>query len=99
MIAKIFTFLFDLVINLVNLLLSGVDALIDQFLPQVGQAIDMISGLFTQILNIIPWVMSWMGLNSVVVGLVVAVITFELTVPFLVHTIKLAIKWYDKLKP
>lgn len=99
MITKLFQLLFQIVINLVNLLLSGVDNLIEQFLPQVANAIDMVSNLFSNVLNLIPWVMSWMGLNSTVVGLVVAVITFELTVPFLVHTIKLAIKWYDKLKP
>lgn len=99
MIAKLFTFIFDLVINLVNLLLSGVDSIIEQFLPSVADAIDMISALFNNVLNFIPWVMSWMGLNSTVVGIVVAVFTFELTVPFIVHTIKLAIKWYDKLKP
>lgn len=99
MIAKLFTFIFDLVINLVNLLLSGVDSIIEQFLPSVADAIDMISALFSSVLNFIPWVMSWMGLNSTVVGIVVAVFTFELTVPFIVHTIKLAIKWYDKLKP
>ena len=99
MIAKLFTFIFDLVINLVNLLLSGVDSIIEQFLPSVADAIDMISALFSNVLNIIPWVMSWMGLNSTVVGIVVAVFTFELTVPFIVHTVKLAIKWYDKLKP
>lgn len=99
MIAKLFSFLFDLVINLVNLLLSGVDAVIEQFLPQVSDAINMVSALFTQILSLIPWVMSWMGLNTVVVGIVVGVITFELTVPLVVHTIKLAIRWYDKLKP
>lgn len=99
MIAKLFTFLFDLVIKLVQILLSGVDALIEQFLPSVSDAINMISSLFSQVLNFIPWAMSWMGLNSTVIGIVVAVITFQLTVPILVHTVKLAIKWYDKLKP
>lgn len=99
MIAKLFTFLFKVVITLVNTLLGGVDNLIETYLPQVANAIDMISSLFQNILLLIPWVMSWMGLNSTVVGIVVAVITFEITVPFLIHTIKLAIKWYDKLKP
>lgn len=99
MIAKLFSFLFDLVISLVQLLLSGIDALIEQFIPSVADALNMVSALFNNVLSYIPWVMSWMGLNSTVVGLVVAVFTFELTVPLLVHVIKLAIKWYDKLKP
>lgn len=99
MIAKLFTFLFDLVIKLVQVLLSGVDAVINQFLPSVGDAINMVSSLFNSVLSYIPWVMSWIGLNTTVVTIVVAVITFQLTVPILIHTIKLAIKWYDKLKP
>lgn len=99
MIAKIFTFLFDLVISLVQVLLSGIDSIIAQFLPQVSDALNMVSALFTNVLDFIPWVMSWMGLNSTVTTLAVAVFTFELTVPLLIHTVKLAIKWYDKLKP
>lgn len=98
MIAKLFEFLFDLVIKLVQVLLSGIDAIIAQFLPSVSDAITMVGQMFTSILSFIPWVMSWMGLNHTVVALVVAVITFELTVPLLVHTVKIAIKWYDKLK-
>lgn len=99
MIAKLFSFLFNLVISLVQILLSGIDALIEQFIPSVANALDMVSSLFNNVLSYIPWVMSWMGLNATVVGLVVAVFTFELTVPLLVHVTKLAIKWYDKLKP
>lgn len=99
MISKIFTFLFNLVISLVSILLGVVDGIIEQFVPSIADALDMVSALFNNVLNYIPWVMSWMGLNTVVVTLAVAVFTFELTVPLLVHTVKLAIKWYDKLKP
>ena len=99
MIAKLFSFLFDLVISLVQVLLSGIDSLIAQFVPAVADALNMVSALFNTVLSYIPWVMSWMGLNSTVVGFAVAVFTFQLTVPLLVHVIKLAIKWYDKLKP
>lgn len=99
MIAKLFSFLFDLVISLVQMLLSVVDSLIEQFVPGVADALDMVSALFNNVLSYIPWVMSWMGLSATVLTLVVAVFTFELTVPLLVHVIKLAIKWYDKLKP
>lgn len=99
MISKILTGIFKLVISLVNVLLVPIDNIIASALPELGEAIDFVAQYFSFLANLLPWVMSWIGLSTIVLELFVAYITFKLTVPLLVHTIKLSIKWYDKLKP
>lgn len=98
MIKKIITGIFKLVISLVNVLLLPIDTLITNYLPSVSSALDMVASFFTWVSNLIPWAVSWFGLSSTTLSLFVAYTTFELTVPLLVHTVKLAISWYDKLK-
>lgn len=98
MINKILMGVFKIIISLVNLLLVPIDNLIAQFLPGVNEAFTMVGNLVQQLCNIIPWVMSWMGVSTAVVSLLVAYLTFKMSVPIVVHTVKLAIKWYDKLK-
>lgn len=99
MINKLLMGVFKIIISLVNLLLTPIDTLISQFLPGLDNAFTMIGNLVQQLCNIIPWVMSWLGVSSVVISLLVSYLTFKMSVPIVVHTVKLAIKWYDKLKP
>lgn len=99
MINKLLMGIFKIIISLVNLLLTPIDTLISQFLPGIDNAFTMIGNLVQQLCNIIPWVMSWLGVSSIVISLLVSYLTFKMSVPLVVHTVKLAIKWYDKLKP
>ncbi len=89
----------NMIIGLVGVLLKPIDLLIEQFLPDLGNAMNMFSGMLNYIGDFLVWAVSWLGLNFTVRGLIVAYYTFVLTVPLLVATIKLALKWYDKLKP
>lgn len=88
----------SLVMALVNILLSPIDLLISQFLPDIDNMLTMFNNFIDYIIGYVPWAVSWTFLNSEVLSIVVAYYTFILTVPVLVYTIKLAIKWYDKLK-
>jgi len=99
MIQALLSGIFKLVISLVNLLLAPIDLLIEQFLPSLDTALSSVSAFFNWVGNLLPWGISWFGLETGVITLFVAYVTFELTVPLMVHTVKLAIKWYDKLKP
>ena len=99
MINAILKGIFSLIIALVNLLLYPIDALIDSTMPSIADGLSLVSNLFNYIASVIPWSISWFGFSATVIGLFVAYTTFELTAPLIVHTVKLAIKWYNKLKP
>lgn len=90
--------LMSLVIGLVNLLLTPIDVAINSALPSLANAFDIISNFFDQIGNVVPFVISYTGFTPIVLNIIIDLFVFILTVPMLVDVVKLAIRWYDKLK-
>lgn len=87
-----------LIIGLVSILLYPIDTLIDSVLPSLSGMISSVVTFLSYCTQSIGWVLSCIGLDSQIIGVIVIYYTFKLTTPLLVYTIKLAIKWYDKLK-
>lgn len=98
MIKAIINGVFNLIIGLVNLILTPIDLAISAALPNVSNALNMVSSFFNWIKEFVSWIWSWLGFNPVITGLFIGYIVFRLTVPFTIHTVKLAIQWYNKLK-
>ncbi len=98
MIKAIISGVFKLIISLVSVILSPIDNLIAQFLPGLDTAFFYIANFFDYIGGIVPWLISYTGLNTLVLTAIIDIIIFILTVPLMVHTIKLAVAWYNKLK-
>lgn len=99
MINAILTGIFKLIIGLVSLILSPIDALITNALPSLDNALTAVASFFTYIGSSIGWVISLTGLSSETLSLIVLYFTFKLTAPMLFYMIKLALSWYNKLKP
>lgn len=99
MIDAILSGIFKIIIALVNLLLLPIDALIESALPSVATGLDYVASFFNYILGFIPYVLSWFNFPDLFIDLVVTYFTFKLTIPLAVHTVKLAISWYDSIKP
>lgn len=99
MINAILKGIFSLVISLVNMLLSPIDYAINEYLPSVADGLNYVADFFTYMLRFIPFISSWLNLPQIFIELVIAYWTFKLTVPLAVHTVKLALAWYDKIKP
>lgn len=98
MIKAIINGIMALIISLVNLLLAPIDLIINEALPNLSSALDYISNLFDMASDVIPFIISYTGLNNVVLTIIIDLFVFILTVPLMVHSIKLAISWYEKLK-
>lgn len=98
MIQSILTGVFKLVTSLVSLILAPIDLAISTALPGVADALNMVASFFNWLGQALAWCWSWVGFNSTVTSLFVGYLVFKYTVPFAIHTAKLAIQWYDKLK-
>ncbi len=98
MIKAIISGVFKLIISLVSVILTPIDMLIAEFLPSLDTAFSYISNFFDYIGDIVPFVISYTGINEIVLNAIIDIFVFILTVPLMVHTIKLAIAWYNKLK-
>lgn len=99
MINSILTGIINLIISLVSLILLPIDALILSVLPDLSNAFTAI-GTFLNICGSgIGWAISLSGLSSSTISLIVAYWAFTLTAPMLFYMIKLALAWYNRLKP
>lgn len=99
MINALLTGIFKLIIGLVSVILSPIDLLITNALPSLDNALRAVASFFTYIGSSIGWVISLTGLSSETLSLLVLYFTFKLTAPMLFYMIKLALAWYNKLKP
>lgn len=99
MINSILQGIMSLIINLVSILLKPIDSLISTVLPDLDSAFTAIGQFLGLCGNGLGWVVSLSGLSSECISLIVMYFIFKLTAPLLFSTIKLAISWYNKLKP
>lgn len=91
--------IFKIVTSLVNVLLSPVNALINSYLPDLANIISLINKAFGYLFGYVGWWTDAMLLNSETVSFIILYWTIKLTLPLTVNAVKLAIKWYDKIKP
>lgn len=99
MINKILMGIMKLIIKLVSVIMLPIDNLISSALPDLQSGLNAIGGFLDTAFSSIGWCISLSGISSTAISLIVMYFTFKLTMPLAFYLIKLAIKWYDKLKP
>lgn len=99
MINKLLMGIIKLIVGLVSLILTPIDNLIQSVLPQLSNAFTAIGNFLNIISSSIGWCISLTGLSSQAISLIVAYFTFTLTAPLMFYMIKLALSWYNRLKP
>lgn len=95
----VFNIIIGLVLLLVKIVLMPIDYLITQYLPALNDAFTAVATYITTIFTNIGWVLSITGIPAFAIGLIVAYWVFKLTLPINIWAIKLAINWYQHLKP
>ena len=99
MINKLLIGIIKLIVSLVSIILTPIDNLIQSALPELSSAFTAIGNFLNIISSGIGWAISLTGLSSSAIGLIVAYYVFTLTAPMLFYMIKLALSWYNRLKP
>lgn len=99
MINKLLMGIFKLIIGLVSVILTPIDNLISSALPDLAGALDSIASFLNIATQSIGWVISLTGIPPLAINLIVLYFGFKLTAPMLFYMIKLALSWYNKLKP
>ena len=99
MINAILKGIISLIISLVNVILLPIDTLITSALPNLSNALNSVSSFLNIALQSIGWVISLTGLSSNCISMIVLYFGFSLTAPMLFYLIKLALSWYNRLKP
>jgi len=103
MTSDIVTFVFNIIISLVFLLIKvillPIDLIIAQFMPGVSSAFTAVGSFLTLIATGLGWAISASGIPYSAIALVATAMIFKLSFPIVMWSIKLAIKWYVALKP
>ena len=99
MINAILKGLFKLVISLVSIVLYPIDVIINAAFPSISSALSYIATMFQYVESFFSYILSWLHLPDALITLIVGYTVFRLTIPFAVHTTKLAVKWYHMLMP
>lgn len=99
MINKLLMGVIKLIVSLVSEILTPFDKLIQDALPDLSNALTSVGDLLNIISSGLGWVISLIGLSPDAISLIVTYYMFVLTVPMLFYMIKLALSWYNRLKP
>lgn len=99
MINSILKGIIGLIVGLVSLILTPIDNLILSVLPDLSNALTAVGSFLNVISGGVGWVISATGLSTETISLIVLYFTFKLSAPMLFYMIKLALSWYNKLKP
>ena len=88
----------NLVSFLINILLTPIDNFISTNLPTISGALSSVDYLINECIKYIGLVISYSGITSSTINIIIPLIVFLYTVPLLVHGIKLSIKWFKTLR-
>lgn len=99
MINAILKGIMSLIIGLVSILLKPIDLAISAALPDLSSALSAVGSFFNLALQNLGFAIDLTGLSSTAISIIILYYTFKLTLPITFNMIKLALKWYDKLKP
>lgn len=99
MINSILIGVMSLITGLVTVILSPIDAAIKMAFPDLSVAFSSVGSFFALALQNLGFALDLTGLSSSAISIIILYYTFKLTLPITFSTIKLALKWYNKLKP
>lgn len=99
MINVILNGILNLMIKIIDIIMTPINLIIEKTLPDLSNCIKAIASLLNIISSGLALAVSATGLNGETIGTMVMFLTFKLTAPFLISSIKLAIKLYNRLKP
>lgn len=98
MINAIINGILSFVSGLLTLVLSPIDALITQYLPDVSSVLSGVSSFFSEILGIIPWLLSWFNIPRELLTLALTWAIAKILLLLGTHTFKLVCAWWRTLK-
>lgn len=89
--STILTTIFSFIIDLVNLILYPIDALIENFLPDLSNALSSISSFLDLAFSSIGWCINALGIPSLAIDFIIMYYGVKLTAPILFYVMKLCI--------
>lgn len=97
-VGSIFNLVLNLVFLIVNAILLPFDAIINNVLPDVQNALNAIANFLDIVTQTIAWGISATGIPYWVIAFIASYFVMKLTLPLNIWAVKLAVKWYHTIK-
>lgn len=81
-----------------NMVLSPIDTFLATYLPGVNDALLYVTLFFGKLGEVSTWILSFFGLNSTILGIIIAGVIAPPTISLVAFPVKLGIKWFNNLK-
>lgn len=99
MIGIFLTGLVNFAIQIIQFILSPLDSLITNNIPELSNILSYIGDLIDYIISCIGFAKDLVGLTDIAVTLIVGYWSFALTVPIAAWVVKFVVKWWHALVP
>lgn len=95
MINAIFEGFLKLVVMFIDLISTPINNIINEYLPQLDYVFSLLNQFIDFAINILGWVVSWFNFPPGFLTFLIAFYVFKLTVPLLIHNLKILAAWWD----
>lgn len=85
--------------TLIGSLLGPLESIVLSELPGLTGFNNMVVGFINWLSNFVVWAFSWLPFSTGFYTMLFLYFSFTLTIPLIVHTLKLIIQWWHALAP
>lgn len=95
----IITAILNFATGLITAMLNPIQTIIIAGIPGSAIVFAYVETFFLWLTDFIIWVLSWLPFDPIFWVFVTAYFVFRLTIPMLVHSVKLVVQWWHALVP
>lgn len=96
---SLFTGLINLISGFMAIVMAPINAIISTTLPDLQNALTTMNNYFDLIGDYLSFALSYLGFYSELISIACLLISAIVMIPFLVHGLKLILRWYRVLMP
>lgn len=96
---SIFTGLINLITGFMSIVMIPINFIISSTLPDLQNALNAMSGYIDIVGDYVSFCLSYLGFYSDVIAIACLLLSAIVMIPFLVHGLKLILRWYRILMP
>lgn len=97
MIQILFNIFITIIEIVTNILVVPLLNTINQYMPEIGNGLSMVSNFFNHIGQYNSFILSYTGLNASIITILVAMFIGIIIIPINVHIFKMVAKWWETL--
>lgn len=95
----IFNGLFNIISSMMHFVMMPINLIIQNVLPDVQSALNAMNGYLNKVGEFLSFGLSYFGFYTELIDVSVLIIGAIMTIPLLVHSLKLILRWYRILMP